>query len=73
MRLNRTVRVSPAPERDPLEAAQFLHGACDARRHVAYVELDDLVAITIADVLDSDADIEPTVPRDSPGVQAEVV
>ena len=60
-------------ERDPLEAAQLLHGACHARRHVADVELDDLVAVAIADVLDVDADVEPPVPRDAPGVQAEVL
>ena len=60
------------PERDPLEAAQLLHGACHARGQVADVELDDLVAVTVADVLDGDADGEPSVRRDAPGVQAEV-
>ena len=46
------------PERDPLEAAQLLHGPRHARRHVADVELDDLVAGAVADVLDVDADVE---------------
>src|SRR5262245_18269545 len=39
-------------EREALKAGQLLHGAGDARHQVADVELDDLVARAVADVLE---------------------